>query len=798
MCFSRHNAAVILESRVRVCFVSSTNNNVSDPQRPPRPAREYAGYILALAYCALAFVSLWHLGGKTVGGKADVAEIAMHLLLLATIGGTTFFLYHLARRVRADVLEKKELIARLHARETTYRAMFDNSIEGMFQSTPEGRYISANRALARMFAYETPEQLIESTVDIGGQFYVDPAKRSALFEVLKTQDSISNYEVEVKRADGRTLWLRANVRAVRDANRNLLYVEGAVEDISERRWAEQRRLLHEATQRILGEADSVAEARPKILESFCEILDWKMGAVWDVDADAQLLRCVEIWQTPDADTAEFEEMNVRTTYSPGEGLAGEVWREDRPKWIANLATDGASASAKIAVKCGMGSAFGVPITVNGEVRHVLEFFSPQIASHDPELLQTLGAISLQLGHLIERKESERATSELAAVVENSNDAIVACTLEGVVRSWNSGAENIYGYTAAEAVGCSLEMILPPDRLDEFPEMLATVKQGNSLSNHETVRLRKDGRKISVSLTDSPIRSANGNITGVSSIARDITERRRLEDELRQSQKMDAVGHLAGGIAHDFNNILTVIVGYSDLMMGQVTEAQPHHKHLVQIRKAADFAAALTGQLLAFSRRQSLNPRVFTLNTTVRDLQKILQRVIGEDVKVVTHLRAKVDLIKADQAQVEQVLLNLCVNARDAMPRGGSIEITTDEFNYALDDPEVETSMPAGAYVRLAITDTGSGIPPDVLKHIFEPFFTTKEKGHGTGLGLATCYGIVKQSGGYISVKTVVGGGTITLSPGFQFNGIAHLFSSLVCSASNTRLISSMFLPTFNG
>jgi CheY-like chemotaxis protein len=194
-------------------------------------------------------------------------------------------------------------------------------------------------------------------------------------------------------------------------------------------------------------------------------------------------------------------------------------------------------------------------------------------------------------------------------------------------------------------------------------------------------------------------------------------------------------------------------------MDQIPEPQPQHKHLVQIRKAADFATALTTQLLAFSRRQALNPRVFTLNDTVRDLQKILQRVIGEDIRVVTDLRANLGRIKADPVQIEQVLLNLCVNARDAMQHGGRIVISTADATYALDDPDAETSMPAGEYVKLTVEDSGSGIPPDVQKHIFEPFFTTKEKGHGTGLGLATCYGIVKQSGGFISLKSVAGEGT---------------------------------------
>ena len=857
--------------------------------RQPRPARDFAGYILAAAYCAIVCVSLWHLRGQKAEGRLDDAEIVMHLLLLATIGGTTVFLYRLARRVRLDVLEKAHLVQRLHDQETTYRAMFDNAIEGMFQTTPEGRYTAANKALARMYGYKSPEDFLEGLSDIGQVLCADPAQREALFEALNTKDAVSNYEIKVVRPDGRTLWLQTNVRAVRDAERNLMHLEGTVEDITLRHWAEQRRRLQEETARVLTDAASVVEARPKILESICEILDWKMGAVWDVDGAEGLLHCVEIWHTPDFDMADFQGANSGTRSEPGRDLADAVVQSGEPKWIPNLASDAFFAKTQIAVKSGTGSAFGVPISVGGEVRHVFEFFSPEVESHDPELLQTISVIGSQLGHMIERKNGEEAlrksemrkaaifdsaldcivsfdaagrigafnpaaerafgysaaevlgreavammvpepmcdllrralarsesspelnlrsgrrfemlamrrdgavfpvevsvsrividgaplftaylhditarkkalhaTAELAAVVENSNDAIVVCTLDGVVSRWNIGAERIYGYTAAEAVGQPLQMIFPPDRSDEFPQMLRAVKRGKSLANYETMRLRKDGRKISVSLTDSPIRAEGGKITGVSSIARDITERKRLEEDLLQSQKMDAVGRLAGGIAHDFNNILTAIVGYTDLLLSQTSEHQTPHKHLTQIRKAADFAAALTGQLLAFSRRQPLNPRVFGLNDTVRGLQKMLQRVIGEDIKVATDLHAKVGRIKADPSQIEQVLLNLCVNSRDAMPRGGTITITTEDLNYTLNGDESVNNMPAGQYVKLTIADTGAGIPPEVVKHVFEPFFTTKEKGHGTGLGLATCYGVVKQSGGYISLKSNLGEGT---------------------------------------
>ena len=280
-----------------------------------------------------------------------------------------------------------------------------------------------------------------------------------------------------------------------------------------------------------------------------------------------------------------------------------------------------------------------------------------------------------------------------------------------------------------------------------------------LFRSETIRIRKDGRRISVSLTDSPILGDAGRVTGLSSIARDITERKRLEEELLQAQKMEAVGRLAGGIAHDFNNILTAILGYSDLIIGQTDERQWMYKHLVEIRKAADFAASLTHQLLAFSRRQPLFLRVFNLNDSVRSMQKMLARVIGENIAIKTQFKAETGRLKADPSQLEQVLLNLCVNARDAMPRGGSITIQTEDLTYFLDDREAVQEMPAGEYVKLTVTDTGHGMTPEVSRHIFEPFFTTKEKEQGTGLGLATCYGIVKQSGGYITVQSEVGVGT---------------------------------------
>jgi len=821
--------------------------------------------------------------------KTRVLEWAINGMLVCLVVVAFLYFRLRNRRIADKTAESQSLFTHLLETEVKYRSVFDNAIEGIFHAAPDGKILAANPALARMYGYDSPEDLMANMTDVAVQLSVDPSQRQGLLEALRGDGVFSNFEFEVVRVDGRAIWVRENVHAVRDEKGKVLYLEGTVQDVSSLWWGEQRRRLLYNTSRVVTEAATVEEARPQILQAVCESLEWDMGAVWDVDAEVGVLRCVEVWHAPEIPIEPFEDANATAQSPLDQGLAVEVWRAREAKWIADLLDASVDyPNARLALECGMTAAFGVPIEVNGTVQHVLEFFSPKMSIPDHELIQTLGVISTQLGHLLERKraeealrrsevrkaaifrsafdciisfdaqgiisecnpaaervfefcleevlggsitkflsftardedepegaalyriantgvsqgqrielaafrqngaefpaevaisrielegsqiftayihdiserkDAERITSELAAVVANSNDAIVGCTLDGVIVSWNLGAERVYGYSAEEVIGRKLQVLIPAERLDELPQALSTVKLGESLANYETIRMRKDGRKISVSLTDSPIRGESGRITGLSSIARDITERKRLEEELLQSKKMDAVGRLAGGIAHDFNNILTAILGYSDLLIGQIDERQWMYKHLAEIRKAADFAASLTHQLLAFSRRQPLYLRVFNMNDAVRNMQKMLERVIGEDIKIRTKFGAEVGRIKADPSQIEQVLLNLCVNARDAMPKGGSIAIETADVTYFLDDFYSANEMPAGEYVKLTVSDTGVGMPLEVQKQVFEPFFTTKEKGQGTGLGLATCYGIVKQSGGYISVDSEVDVGT---------------------------------------
>jgi len=359
----------------------------------------------------------------------------------------------------------------------------------------------------------------------------------------------------------------------------------------------------------------------------------------------------------------------------------------------------------------------------------------------------------------ERKRIAERLSQLASIIEYSSDAIVIFTLDGLIVSWNAAAENIYGYSASEVLGRPRRLLLPADHADDLQSVVQRLRRGEKIARFESVHIGKNGQHIHVSMTISPVKDAHEQTIGAAAITRDVSDRKLLEKKLQQAQKMEAIGQLAGGIAHDFNNLLSVINGHCELLAEQLPSEGAAGRNCEQIKKAGERAAGLTRQLLAFSRQQVLEPTVLDLNAVVVDLGKMLKRVIGEDVEFKTSLNLKLDRVKADRGQIEQVIMNLVVNARDAMPEGGLLTIET--ANVIVDEAFVRDHRPQlpGAYVRLSVRDTGHGMDPETQARIFEPFFTTKEVGKGTGLGLSTAYGVIRQSGGHIWVTSQPGRGS---------------------------------------
>jgi PAS domain S-box-containing protein len=362
-----------------------------------------------------------------------------------------------------------------------------------------------------------------------------------------------------------------------------------------------------------------------------------------------------------------------------------------------------------------------------------------------------------------RKESEEALrlgeERFRAILDSMVDGVIVLDKDGCVTLLNPAAERIFQSPPAEVLHQSVQNLFTPGDWPKYNDYLVRHLGQNPAKVIEANALRADGSALPIDLAVSEI--TRGGVMMLILVVRDISERKRLEEQYRQSQKMEAVGRLAGGIAHDFNNLMQAVLGYSNLLDRRLAPGDPNHETVAHIQKSLAHASSLTRQLLAFSRKQVLKPKWLALNSVVAEMTHMLQRVLGETIQLKLKLAEPVPCIRADPGQMEQLILNLAINARDAMPQGGVLSIETS--NVTLTEPGTLSScgyLPPGLYALLRIADTGCGMTPEVQAHLFEPFFTTKDVGKGTGLGLSNVYGIVKQSGGEITVTSAAGRGSV--------------------------------------
>jgi PAS domain S-box-containing protein len=785
----------------------------------------------------------------------------------------------------------QEVTEKLRISEDRFHNLFNSSATGIAISTPQGRFLLANAAYCRMLGYTESELLCLDfpAITHPDDLHLNLDMRNDLLAGLR--DSFV-MEKRYLRKNGDIQWSRTSVSAVHATNGEILTLLVVAEDISERKIAQAQlgrvNRLHAVLSKI-AEATVRTESRHELYDTVCRVVVdvglLRMAFIAELDGQSGLA-------TPVASHgAKLDDLLDKTNWISLDGGAaspstvGTALRTGRYV-VCNdiLAAEHMAPWRGAAAKNGLLSNASFPFRLHGAVVGVLVLYASERDYFFDDEIALMVTVANTVSFALEahekeqaRRRAEAASALLAAIVESSDDAIMGSDLEGTITSWNKGAESIYGYSRSEMVGASIMRVVPENLRDEEDRLLQRIRTGDSLDSFETMRRTKSGSLVNVSITASPIRSADGEIAGVSRVVRDITKakksearvrrlidsnvqgvffwntqgevvsandyfldllqysradlhagrvswtavtppeyaeadrraldelaatgvcaplekeftrkdgsrvpvlvgaalfednskegvcfvldltaRKRLEQQIRQTQKLESVGALATGVAHDFNNILAVIQMQADLLKDGGGLSADQREAADDISAAVGRAAALTRQLLLFSSREVFQPKDMDLSESIADMLKMLRRIVGEHIEMELKLAAHPMRVHADRGMMDQVLMNLVVNARDAMPSGGRLVIETNDVE--LDGSGYSRSSPerAGSFVCLSVSDTGCGIPAENLTRIFEPFFTTKDVGKGTGLGLATVFGILRQHHGWADVTSELGIGT---------------------------------------
>ncbi|MFA5073153.1 MAG: PAS domain S-box protein [Nitrospirota bacterium] len=636
-----------------------------------------------------------------------------------------------------DITRRKEAELSLQHQLNFLQVLIDTMPSHIFYKDREGHFLGCNAAF-ESFLGKTKEDIIGKT-----SFDVFPPEIAAMHveadQVVLEKQGIQQYETSATFPDGSRHTILINKTVFRDLTGKPAGLVGIASDISERKQAEEAISEQKKFAENLLENSSVATF---VLNPEHKVLIWNKA-------------CEEL-----------------TGYSAAHMIGtDEQWKpfydHKRPD-LADIAIDNDFESLPALYPLYSRST----LALNG--LHAEGWFK-NLAEKDRYLLFDAAPIYNSKGELIaaieilqdgtERKQAEESLLEserkLRAITDTATDAIILANDEGKIIYWNSSANRMLGYSPEEIEGKSITLIIPTQYQDAHAKAFnafAKTGQGTMIGKtYEVSALKKDESELPIELSISGILlQGKWHSAG---IIRDISERKKLEAQLRHSQKMEAVGQLAGGIAHDFNNILTAIIGYGHLMQIKMNPDDPLRMNVNHILEAADRAANLTRSLLTFSRRQILNSQRLDLNEIIRRVERLLRMVIGEDIELTTSFKKDPLFINADSSQIEVALMNLATNARDAMPNGGTISIETDVVELDNSFIRAYGYGKIGHYAVIMVTDTGTGIDDKIRKRIFEPFFTTKEVGKGTGLGLSIVYGVIKQHHGYINVYSEPGKGT---------------------------------------
>jgi PAS domain S-box-containing protein len=646
--------------------------------------------------------------------RMSVWKIGFGVLVILLGGG---LLWEFRRRRMARALE--EGLRRIRARlklQAFAQEIVDNAPAGLLVLSHDFRVLSANRSFLEIFAL-TQEDVLNKPLDAVIHAENPPYRAAGPFE-----DSLVPGTVLLDIRVGN----RPEKRPVRMTIKEFAPEEG-----------KERKLLFIEDLTSSERLRAAAEASEQRLRDLVQNLE---AIVWE--ADPQTLQFTFVSQRAE----QILGFPISAWLSEANFLSRHIHPDDREPILAEYLQAASTGSVR-ELEYRMVAADGHTVWLRDQVR----------AMKGPSGLS--GSLRGVMLDITEHKRAEEERARLSSAVEQAAEAILMTHPDGTIVYVNPAFEKVSGYRREEVLGQNPRLLKSGKHPPEFyQEMWGTLARGEAWRGR-FINRRKDGTYYEVDTVITPVRDRTEQVVYYVSVQRDMTRERQLEEQFRQAQKMEAVGRLAGGVAHDFNNLLTIINGFADILTDRLGRDHPEQGHVNEIRKAGERAASLTRQLLAFSRRQVLAPQVLDLNAVVSNMEKMLRRLIGEDVDLVTVPGRDLGRVLVDPGQIEQIVLNLAINARDAMPQGGKLTIAT--ANARLDESYALGHFPVrpGDYVMLSVSDTGCGMDAETQAHLFEPFFTTKETGKGTGLGLATVYGIVKQSGGYVWAYSEVGRGT---------------------------------------
>jgi two-component system, cell cycle sensor histidine kinase and response regulator CckA len=672
--------------------------------------------------------------------------------------------------IKVDVTTRKNTEETLIRSESILRSMVQNAPYGIFRVRPDGTILSANPAVCRILGYDSEADLLSINMSA---VYFNPADRPPIVERVLNEGDVQKIETRWKRKDNIEVTVRLGGHRISSADDSGPLLECYAVDITQSNQAQRELLRLNRALKTLSKCNETlvyATNETQLLSDVCETIvnlgGYRFAWVGFAEEVTSVVRPVA---KAGLDDGYIEKAHITfADCERGRGPVGTAIRENRVTILRNTSTDPEFGPwREEATRRGYSSIISLPLQDGHQTLGALTIYSSEPDAFDSQEIDLMKQLANDLAYGIvslrnaeNRARTERAlrsSEERYRTLYDHNLAAVFHSIDGKLLDCNEAMCRMLGYSREELCALDLRVLYHDPAAREIGKQLL-MEQG-SLSNYEVDLRRKDGSLVRVIANLNLMQENPSDSPLVTGVMLDVSEVRKLQEQLVQSQKLEAIGKLTGGIAHDFNNILMIMNSYSELILDALDTDSPLRNYAQQVRVAGDRAASLTRQLLAFSRKQVMTPTHFKVDSILSTFKPLLKRLIGEDLALEIHADTGIWTVNADISQIEQVLLNLVVNARDSMPDGGRLTIRA--CNVELDESfvAIHPGSKAGPHICLQVNDTGHGMSPEVQSRIFEPFFTTKGVGKGTGLGLSTVYGIVKQSGGYITVESETGIGT---------------------------------------